>query len=97
MTLNFYKIGEMNGSSHVKILLRSSVILNIGNVEKYCFLWSILAYLLPCNNNQPNRVSNYRQYFNQTIKYSNIEGFHFNNGFKCRDVLHFEKLKFFTN
>ena len=43
MTLNFYKTGEMNGSSHVKILLRSSVILNIGNDEKYCFLWSILA------------------------------------------------------
>ena len=90
MTVYFYKTGEMVGRSHVKIPLRSSAILNIENDDKYCFLWSILAYLHPCNNNHPNRVSSYRQYLNEL----NIEGFDFTNGFKCSDVHKFEKTKF---
>ena len=65
MTVYFCKTGEMNGISCVKIPLRSSAILNIDNNDKYCFLWSILAVLHPCNNNHPNRVSNYRQFFKE--------------------------------
>ena len=79
----------MNRRNYVKIPLRSSAIFNTENDDKYCFLWSILAYLHPCNNNHPNRVSNYRQYFNEL----NIEGFDFRNGLKCGDVHIFEKLK----
>ena len=62
MTIYFYKTNEMNGSNYIKIRLRSNAILNIENNDKYCFLWSILAFLHPCNNIHPNRVSNYRQY-----------------------------------
>ena len=55
MTFYFYKTSEMNGSNYIKIPLRSSnAILNIENNDKYCFLWSILASLYPCNNNHPN-------------------------------------------
>ena len=61
MTFYFYKTNEMNGSNYIKIPLRSNAILNIENNDKYCFLWSILASLYPCNNNHPNRVSNYRR------------------------------------
>ena len=43
MKISFYKTGELNGSSYVKIPLRSSAILNIQDNDKYCFLWSILA------------------------------------------------------
>ena len=50
MTVYFYKTGELNGSNYVENLLRSNAILNIENNDKYCFLWSILAYLHPCNN-----------------------------------------------
>ena len=88
MTVCFFKTGEMNGSIYVKIPLRSNAILNIENIDKYCFLWSILAYLHPCNNNHPNGVSNYIQNFNKL----NIQGFDFTNGFKCSDVHKFEKL-----
>ena len=88
MTVHVYKTGEMNGIGFVKIRLRSSAILNIENNDKYCFLWSILAKLHPCIINHPNRVSNYKQYFKEL----NIEGFVFTNGFKCSDVLKFEKL-----
>ena len=78
----------MNGSNYVKIPLRSNAILNTEDNDKYCFSWSILASLHPCNNNHPNRVSNYKQYFNEL----NIEGFDFTNGLKCSDVPKFEKL-----
>ena len=88
MTVYFYKTNEMNGSTYVKIPLRSNAILNIENDDKYCFLWSILAYLHPCNNHHPNRISNYRQCFNEL----NIQGFDFTNGFKCSDVHKFNEL-----
>ena len=88
MTVYFYKIREMNGLSYVKTPSRSSAIFNIENIEKYCFLWSILAYLHPCNNKHLNRVSNYKQYFNEI----NIDGFDFTNGFKCSDVHKFNEI-----
>ena len=59
MTIYFYKTGEMNGRSYVKIPLRSAANLNIENDDKYCFIWSILAKLYLCYNNHPNRVSIY--------------------------------------
>ena len=88
MTIYFCKTSEMNGSNYIKTSLRSNAILNIENNDKYCFLWSILASLHPCNNNHPNRVSNYKQYFNEL----NIHDFDFSNGFKCSDVHKFNEL-----
>ena len=61
----------MGGRSYVKVLLRSNAILYIENKDKYCFFWSIIFYLHPCNINRPNRVSNYKQYFKEL----NIQGF----------------------
>ena len=78
----------MNGLSYVKNLLRSSAFLNIENNDKYCFLWSILAHLHPCNNNHPNRVSNYKHFLNEL----NIQGLTFLNGFECSDVHQFNEL-----
>ena len=40
MTILFYKTNELNGSNYIKVPLRSNVILNIENNDKYCFLWS---------------------------------------------------------
>ena len=88
ITLYFDKTGELNGLNYVKILFRSNAILNIENIDKYCLLLSILAYLHPCNNNHLNRVSNYKQYFDEL----NLEGFDFTNGFKCSDVHKFNEL-----
>ena len=78
----------MNSSNFVKIPLRSNAILIIENIDKYCFIWSILASLHPCNNNHPNRVSNYKQYFNEL----NINGFDFSFGFKCNDAHRFSEI-----
>ena len=88
MTIYFYKTNELNDSNYIKILLRSNAILNVENNDKYCSLWSILACLHPCSNNHPNRVSNYKQYFNEL----NIQSFDFTNGFKCSDVHKFNEL-----
>ena len=88
MTICFYKTNDLNGSNYIKIPLRSNAILNIENNDKYCFLWSIIASLYPCNNNHPNRVSNYRQYFNEL----KINGFDFSRGFKCIDVHKFHEI-----
>ena len=82
MTTYFYQTGRMNGPNYIKNPLRSNAILNVENKDKYCFLWSIIAILHPCNNNHPNRVSDYKRYFNEL----NIQGFDFTNGFKCSDV-----------
>ena len=88
MTITFYITTELNGSSYVEISLKNSAVMNIGNDDKFCFLWSILAELRPCNISHPNRVSNYRQFFNEL----NNNGFDSTNGFKCSDVHKFEKL-----
>ena len=62
--------------------------LNIENIDKNCCSWSKLAYLYPCKNIHPTRVSNYRQFFNE----SNIGGYDFTNRFECSDVQRFDKL-----
>ena len=88
MKISFYKTTEMNGTSHVKIPLRTSAILNVQKNDKYCFIWSILAELHPCQNNYPIRVNNYVQNFNEL----NFQNFDFTNGFRCSNVHRFNEL-----
>ena len=88
MNIYFCQTGIMNGSNFIKIPLRSSAILNIENNDKYCFIWSILANLYPCNNNHPNRVTTYKQNFKEL----NIECFDFSYRFNCSDVHKFNEL-----
>ena len=76
----------------MKIPLKANALLNIKNNDKYCFSWSILASLHPCDIDHRNRVSNYVQNVNEL----NIEGFVFSNGFRCSDVHKFEKLNSFS-
>ena len=88
MKIRFYKTGELDGTSYVRIPLRSNALINIKNDDKYCSFWSILASLHPCLNDHPNRISNYRQYFDEL----NIECFDFTDGFRCIHMHRFEKL-----
>ena len=89
MKVRFYKTGELNGSSYVKISLTSNVLMNNKNIDKYCFIWSILASVHPCENDHPIRVSNYKQYFFEL----NFQSFDFTNDFKCSDVHKFNDIK----
>ena len=88
MKVSFCKTVELNGTSYVKLPLRSNAILNVQTNDKYCFIWSILASLHPCENTHPSSVNNYSQYFNDL----NFQSFDFTNGFKCSDVLRFNEL-----
>ena len=88
LAIYFYKTGELNGSKYNKIPFRSNAILNIGKIDKYCFIWSILASLCPCNKNHPNRVSICRQYFSEI----SINSFDFTNRFKRSDVHIFNEI-----
>ena len=88
MKISFYKTTELNGTSYVKNPLRSNAILNVQNNDKYCFIWSILASLHPCENNNASRVNNYVQYFNEL----NFQNFDLTNGFKYSDVHRFNEL-----
>ena len=88
MKIIFYKTGELNGSSYVKIPIRSSALKNFKNDDIYCFIWSLLAELHPCEIDHPNRVPNYRQNFSEI----NLEGFDVSNEFKSSDVHKIEKL-----
>ena len=88
MKISFYKTTELDGTSYVKIPLRSNAILNIQSNDEYCFIWSILASLHPCENDHPNRVNNYVQYFNEL----NFQKFDFTNGFQCSDVHRFDEI-----
>ena len=63
--ISFYKTGELHGTFHVKIPLRSSAIVNVRNNDKYCFLWSVLASLHPCESTLLSKTNNYIQYFNE--------------------------------
>ena len=72
----------MDGASYVEIPLRSSVILNIRNNDKYCFIWSIFARLHPCESTHPSIVNSFLQYSNEL----NFQSFDISNGFKCSDV-----------
>ena len=84
----FKKTTEMNGSNHVGIPLRPSTILKYEIGDKYCFVWSILDSLHPCEISHPNRVSNYRHYFDE-LKF---QGFDSSNEFKCSFVHKLQKL-----
>ena len=88
MKISFYKTVELNGTSYVKIPLKSNAILNVQNNDKYCFIWSILASLHPCEYIHPSRVNNCLQYFNEL----NFQSFDFTKGFKCGDVHTFNEL-----
>ena len=92
MTIYFNQTGIMNGSNYGKNPLRTNAILNIENIDKNCFIWSIIAWFNPCKNTHPNKVLNYKQYFNEL----NIRGFDFSNGFKCSDVHIFNELNNFS-
>ena len=88
MKMRFYKTGELNSSKFVKFPLRSNAFINNKNDDKFCFVWSILAYLHLRENDHPNRISNCRQYFKEL----NSDCIDFIDGFKCSDVHIFEKL-----
>ena len=63
MKKEFFKTGEINGSSYVKTPIRSTAILKMDINDKYSFQWSILPFIHPCENSHQSRVTNVKTIF----------------------------------
>ena len=84
---DFIKLANLMVRVMLKFLWDQTLFLKIKFIEEYCFVWSQLAHLQPCEDGYPSRVRNYIQYFDEL----NIEGFGFANGYRCSVVHKFEE------
>ena len=82
MKVRIHKTEKLNGSIFVKLPLSSSSLIKIKKDKKYRFIWSFSHSIHPCKKGHPDRVSIYRQCFNEI----NLESFDFSNDFKCSDM-----------
>ena len=71
---------------YVNFPIGTNPILNIPNIDTYCFLWSIVANIHPADNH-PYGVSKYEPCQNELI-FTNID---FTNGMKIVVIPRFEK------
>ena len=85
---HFYETTELNGSSYVKVPLRSPCILKTEIDDNYCYLPSLIASLYPCESSHPNRAA----ISGQNLNGINVDGFDLTIGFKYTDDHNFEKL-----
>ena len=86
--LEIYKVIDIQASSYIELppkYKNSQSIINIKNNDQYCFLWCILAYLYPVEDNK-NITSSYSKHFDKF----NLEGLDF--PMKVRDIPKFENL-----
>ena len=86
--LEIYKVNDIQASSYIELppkYKNSQSIINIKNNDQYCFLWCILAYLYPVEDNK-NITSSYSKHFDKF----NLEGLDF--PMKVTDIPKFESL-----
>ena len=86
--LEIYKVNDIQASSFIELppkYKNSQSIINIKNNDQYCFLWCILAYLYPVEDNK-NITSSYSKHFDKF----NLEGLEF--PMKVKDIPKFENL-----
>ena len=86
--LEIYKVNDIQASSYIELppkYKNSQSIINIKNNDQFCFLWCILAYLFPVENNK-NITSSYSKHFDKF----NLEGLEF--PMKVKDIPKFENL-----
>ena len=86
--LEIYKVNDIQASSYIELppkYKNSQSIINIKNNDQFCFLWCILAYLFPVEDNK-NITSSYSKHFDKF----NLEGLEF--PMKVTDIPKFENL-----
>ena len=66
MKISIYVIAESNGSPYVKIPLKFSALLNIKNVDKYCFTWYFLVKLHPISDRKKDSPQKF-QFLDNTL------------------------------
>ena len=86
--LEIYKVIDIQASSYIELppkYKKNQSIINITNKDQFCFLWSVLAYLYPGEDNK-NKTSSYSMHF---LKF-NWKGLVF--PMKIKDIPKFENL-----
>ena len=86
--LEKYKVNDIQASSYIELpenYKNNKSIINIKNDNQYCFLWCIMAYLYPVEDNK-RRTSNYSMHLNKL----NLKGLEF--PMKDKDIPKFENL-----
>ena len=85
--LEIYKNVDIQASSYIELppkYKKNQSIINIKNEDQFCFLWSIIAYLYPVENNK-TKTSSYSIYFLKL----NLQGLEF--PMKVKDIPKFER------
>ena len=88
VVLEIYKVNDNQASSWGELpekYKNNKSIINMNNNDRFCFLWCILAYLYPVEENK-NRSSNHSMHMNKL----NLEGLEF--PMKVKDIHKFENL-----
>ena len=86
--LEIYKVNDIQASSYIELppkYKKNQSIINIKNNDQFCFLWCILAYLFPVEDNE-NITSKYVFHMNKL----NLKGLEF--PMKVKDIPKFENL-----
>ena len=86
--LEIYKVNDIQASSNFELTpkyKKNQSIINIKNNDQFCFLWCILAYFFPVEDNK-NITSKYVIHMNKL----NLKGLDF--PMKVKDIPKFEKL-----
>ena len=86
--LEIHKVNDIQASSYIELppkYKKNQSIINIKNNDQFCFLWCILAYLFPVEDNK-NITSKYVIHMNKL----NLKGLEFR--MKVKDIPKFEKL-----
>ena len=86
--LEIYKVNDIQASSYIELppkYKKNQSIINIKNNDQFCFLWCILAYLFPVEDNK-NITSKYVIHMNKL----NLKGLEF--PMKVKDIPKYENL-----
>ena len=86
--LEIYKVNDIQASSYIELppkYKKNQSIINLKNNDQFCFLWCILAYLFPVEDNK-NITSKYVIHMNKL----NLKGLEF--PMKGKDIPKFENL-----
>ena len=88
ISIHIYLISHIRGKSYVKLPFSHHSLLNIKNIDNFCFIWSILAHLHPIDSkNKSSRVWKYETF----IKELNVSDIDLESGMKIKGIHIFEK------
>lgn len=75
VNINYYRPINIGISTFMRLpefIKKTKSVINIQNNDQYCFLWSVVASLFPCDTNKNCIRTNSYPHFSQVLKYEGI-------------------------